>query len=320
MTGHEQHGPNPYVFVVGCPRSGTTLLQRMLDHHPMLAVANDSHLIPQPLEDLPIGVDPPLTPDLVEWVGTYRAFSRLQLPDGAVQEAASGARTYGEFVGALYNEYGRLRGKRLAGEKSGRYVRSLPRLNALFPWVRNIHIIRDGRDVALSTLDWARGGKGPSKLALWEEEPVGLCALRWRSYVNVGREDGAALGRDRYREVLYEDLVARPEAELSALAAFLGLPDAVEMATYYVGRTRHKAGISTKKAWLPPTPGLRNWRTDLPEPDRAVFEALAGDLLVELGYELSVEHIRPDIAERAERCRVWWESEQLRRQARPAPA
>ena len=42
---------NPYVFVVGCPRSGTTLLQRMLDNHPLLAVANDSHFIPRVVED-----------------------------------------------------------------------------------------------------------------------------------------------------------------------------------------------------------------------------------------------------------------------------
>ncbi len=41
---------NPYLFVGGCPRSGTTLLQRMLDHHPELALANDSHFIPRALE------------------------------------------------------------------------------------------------------------------------------------------------------------------------------------------------------------------------------------------------------------------------------
>ena len=43
---------NPFVFVVGCPRSGTTLLQRMLNNHPMLAVANDTHFIPRCLEKL----------------------------------------------------------------------------------------------------------------------------------------------------------------------------------------------------------------------------------------------------------------------------
>ena len=56
---------NPFVFVVGCPRSGTTLLQRMLDNHPELAVAHDSHFIPLAIKNESVGVDPQLTPELV---------------------------------------------------------------------------------------------------------------------------------------------------------------------------------------------------------------------------------------------------------------
>ena len=63
---------NPYVFAVGCPRSGTTLLQRMLDNHPQLAVANDTHFIPRAVEHLPIESDPPLTAEVVEWVRSSR--------------------------------------------------------------------------------------------------------------------------------------------------------------------------------------------------------------------------------------------------------
>lgn len=57
---------NPYLFVVGCPRSGTTLLQRMLDSHPQLTVANDTHFILNVVLDFPDEVDPPLTAELVE--------------------------------------------------------------------------------------------------------------------------------------------------------------------------------------------------------------------------------------------------------------
>ena len=49
---HEQPRRSPYVFVIGCPRSGTTLLQRMLDSHPQLAVANDTHFIPRAIKHL----------------------------------------------------------------------------------------------------------------------------------------------------------------------------------------------------------------------------------------------------------------------------
>lgn len=306
-------GPNPYLFAVGCPRSGTTLLQRMLDNHPMLAVANDSHFIPRAVEDLPVDVDPPLTPELVEWVRTYRRFYRLGLDEEAVRESAATATTYAEFVGELYSVYARRHGKELGGEKTPDYVRHLPRLHALFPWARTIHIIRDGREVAMSVLEWARDGKGPSKLALWGEEPVAVCAMWWRWLVSTGRRDGRSLGSDRYRETRYEELVEQPEPTLAGLAAFLGLPDSEDMANFHVGRTVRRPGLSAKKAWLPATPGLRNWHTDMGVRDRELFEALAGDLLSELGYERSVDSVPAEITELAGRCQEWWDAELLRR-------
>lgn len=311
---------NPYVFVVGCPRSGTTLLQRMLDNHPMLAVANDSHFIPRAVEDLPFDADPELTPELVEWVRSYRRFYRLGLDDEDVREAAAGAATYAGFVVGLYSIYARRHGKALGGEKTPDYVRHLPRLHALFPEVRSIHIIRDGREVAMSVLEWATDGKGPSKLELWDDEPVAVCAMWWRWLVSTGRRDGHALGGGRYRETRYEDLVDRPESTLADLAGFLDLPDSGEMARFHVGRTVRRPGLSAKKAWLPPTPGLRNWHTDMPERDRQLFEALAGDLLSELGYERSVDTVPAEVGEVAERCRSWWEGELARRAARTAPS
>ena len=320
LTPTTSTGPNPYVFAVGCPRSGTTLLQRMLDNHPMLAVANDSHFIPRAIEDVPLGVDPELTPELVEWVRTYRRFYRLGLDDDAVREAASVSSSYAGFVGALYSIYARVHGKELGGEKTPDYVRHLPRLHALFPEARTIHIIRDGREVALSVLEWAHDGKGPSKLALWDDEPVAVCAMWWRWLVTTGRDDGRALGPDRYRETRYEELVDHPETTLADLAEFLDLPNSPEMANFHAGRTIRRPGLSAKKAWLPPTAGLRNWHVDMPARDRELFEALAGDLLSELGYERSVDHVSAEIAELAERCRRWWDGERARRADRQASA
>jgi Sulfotransferase family len=305
---------NPYLFVVGCPRSGTTLLQRMLDHHPLLAVANDTHFIPRAIEHVPVGVDPPLTPELVAWVCQYHRFLRLGLSEAAVRAAAP-ARTYAEFVSALYTEYGRMHAKPLAGEKTPDYCRHLPRLHTLFPWARSIHIVRDGRDVALSTLQWAREDKGPGRFALWKEEPVAVCALWWRWQVGTGRGDGAKMGAAHYREVRYEDLIARPEALLQDITAFLDLPFATEMAAYHEGKTRADPGLSAKQAWLPPTQGLRDWRTQMARRDVALFEAIAGDLLDELGYERGTAALAPEIDALAARCQSWWDAELARRAA-----
>ncbi len=309
-------GQNPFLFVVGCPRSGTTLLQRMLDHHPHLAVANDTHFIPRAIAGVTEETDPLLTSEIIERVRSYRRFSRLGLPEVAVHEAAAKARTYSEFISGLYTAYGRPRGKPLAGEKTPDYVRYLPFLHDLFPWVKSIHIIRDGRDVALSTLEWARPDKGPGRFSLWQEEPVAVCALWWSWQVGTGRRDGTNLGTNRYYEVRYEDLVAQPEATLRDIVLFLGLPFAPEMLAYHQGKTRHQPDLSTKKQWLPPTPGLRDWRRQMEERDVALFEAIAGDLLSALGYERSIHTPSSEIAAVAERCQNWWGREMEQRRAK----
>jgi hypothetical protein len=303
----------PYAFIVGCPRSGTTLLQRMLDHHPLLAVANDTHFIPRVVD--PDGGDVALSPEIVDRVLDYHRFGRLGLDDPAVRRAASHTRTYAEFVGALYAQFGARHGKPLAGEKTPDYVRYLPLLGRLFPWSRVVHIVRDGRDVALSALQWARPDKGPGRFALWPEDPVAVCALWWRWQVTSGRTGGRGLG-SRYQEVRYEDLVARPRETVKSLCLFLQLPFAPEMLAYHLGRHREQPGLSAKNAWLPPTPGLRDWRSQMSERDAEVFEALAGDLLSSLGYERATGVPTPVVTALAQRYQSWWEAELARRRAK----
>src|SRR5210317_1131217 len=94
---------NPYVFVVGCPRSGTTLLQRMLDNHPQLTISNDTHFVIRAAKGvLRKNPQPPLTPELVEAVRSYRRFYRMGLEDDEVRSAAENCATYAEFVSRLY--------------------------------------------------------------------------------------------------------------------------------------------------------------------------------------------------------------------------
>ena len=307
---------NPYLFVVGCPRSGTTLLQRMLDSHPNLAVANDSHFVPRAVARSGAEGDVPLTDELVDRVLRYHRFRRLGVSEADGRAAATRAKTYAEFVSELYSEHARLHGKELAGEKTPDYVRHLPILHALFPRARVIHIVRDGRDVALSTLQWATEEKGPGKFTLWREEPVAVCALWWRWQVESGRREGARLGSELYREVRYEDLVADPEATLRSLADFLDLPFAPEMVSFYAGKTKSDAKLSAKSAWLPATPGLRDWRRDMAPRDLELFEAIAGDFLSELRCETRFDEIAPDTAATAQECEAWWNAEMAERRER----
>jgi hypothetical protein len=309
---------NPFIFVVGCPRSGTTLLQRMLDNHPELAVANDTHFIPRAFGTGAIAEDPLLSDDLVQAAIGYHRFPRLGISKDVAQQIARGARTYGDFVGRLYSAFAQMHGKPLGGEKTPDYVRSLPLLHRLFPKAKIVHIIRDGRDVALSTLEWANENKGPGKYELWRTDPLAVCALWWRWQVCAGRVWARGVGPDVYREVIYEELVAQPGRVLRELADFLGLEFAQEMVEFHVGKQRDEPGLSAKKAWLPPTPGLRNWRTKLSADDLELFDALAGDLLTELGFDPGCDGISHGTAAKATRCRGWWDAEQARRHPRQA--
>jgi hypothetical protein len=281
----------------------------MLDHHPLLAVANEARFMLRLAENGIRDADLPLTDEMKEWVVNHRRFPKLALSEKAVCNAAQGAHTYGEFVSALYAEYGNLHGKVVAGEKTPRYVRYLPLLHAIFPWVKTVHLIRDGRDVALSTLEWARNGdKGPGRFRLWQKAPLAACALWWRWQVSSGWLDGGDLGSG-YHEERYEDLINDPERTLRDITHFLALPFAPEMLTYYQGKVRFDPGLSAKKAWLSPTPGLRDWRTQMSEWDVELFEAIAGELLSTLGYERAFKAISPEVARVAEQYRNLWETE-----------
>jgi Sulfotransferase family len=310
MAGMSPDRRSPAVFVVGCPRSGTTLLQRMLDHHPLLALANDTHFIPKAID--PDGGDVRLTAEVVDRVLSYHRFHRLGLTEESVRRAAAGAGTYAEFVGSLYEGFAAIHGKALGGEKTPDYVRHLPFLARLFPWARYVHLIRDGRDVALSAMQWATPTKGPGRFALWQEDPVAVCALWWRWQVTMGRADGNRLG-SRYLELRYEDLVADPGPAIDRVSRHLWIPPSEAPLRFHVGRERADPGLSAKSAWLPPTSGLRDWRSEMDPAQVATFEVLAGDVLSELGYPRAGGE--PSTAERgrAERFRRWWAAEQRRR-------
>jgi hypothetical protein len=289
-------GTNPFVFLVGCPRSGTTLLRRIVDAHPQIAVTPETHWLPRfctkGVGCTPEGlVTPALLPRLLGHgrfpdLGVGRAELERLLGDGEPV-------TYAQFVGGLFDLYGRAQGKRLVGDKTPGYVRKIRTLHALWPASRFVHLIRDGRDVCLSARTWKRrdGTTGlEADYPTWADEPVITAALWWADHVRRGRRWGRKLGPGLYCEVRYEALVARPAEECARLCAFLGVGFDERMLRFHEGRTVAAPGLSAKDAWLPITPGLRDWRTQMPASDLERFEAAAGPLLDELGYPRAVPH------------------------------
>lgn len=290
----------PFVFVVGRGRSGTTLMRSILDSHPNMAIPDETHFI-VPLasrrrryehED---GFDVDrFHRDLV----AHQGFSVLEMSEGAARTALVAARptTFPDAIRCLFLDYAKQRGKGRAGDKTPLHVLNIPILAGLFPDARFVHMIRDGRDVALSYLDVS-----------WGASSIEENAVLWRRAVREGRRAGRRLGPRRYLEVRYEQLLEEPEATVRGLCEFVRL-DFDESMLRYHERAHDVAGKmgapeARQNLYLPLTKGLRDWRSEM-EPDAvARFEVLAGDVLEEFGYERAVRS--PDLRSRLRARRGW---------------
>jgi sulfotransferase family protein len=300
----DYHGRDPYLFIVGCARSGTTLVHRIVDAHPQIAITPEIHWISRQFKSRNALV----TPELVSELTGHKRFAQFEIP----REQFGGLLGSGEaipyptFLNRVFGLYGKINNKPLVGNKTSGYVRRIPTLHALWPEAKFVHIIRDGRDVCLSVLNWKKAERTAGRYASWEEDPVSTTALWWERKVRKAREDGGALGPGLYHETLYEDLVDDPERECKRLCEFLGVPYDDAMIRFAEGKTRTdlpNARKTPKKAWLPITSGLRNWRTQMSDGDVERFEAAAGNLLEELGYERTFSRPMPQALEHATRIR-----------------
>ena len=311
---------NPYAFFVGCPRSGTTLLGRIGDAHPELAVIHETRWIADRWEKgTGLTREGHVTPVLLASLREHPRFAKLGIDPamvGGLLAAGDEPVTYADFVTTLFDLCGELRHKRLVGDKTPRYVRSIPTLSKLWPHAKFVHLIRDGRDVCLSVLEWR---KGAPNFSTWDEDPVSTTAFWWEWQVRLGREAGAALGPDRYHELRYESLVADPERECVTLCGFLGLRYDPAMLRFHEARMREDPGLDAKRAWRPVTSGLRAWESQLPVADVVRFEAAAGPLLNELGYARAAPSPPDEQVERAQRLRRAF-ADDVRSRRRPVPA
>ena len=191
-----------------------------------------------------------LLPEHVEFVRTYKRTARLGLPEEAF-EPSPGTTSYADYVGQLYRRFARMKGTAMAGEKTPDYVKRIPLLDRLFPRAKFVHIIRDGREVVQSVLEWSTDRKGPAKLEIWRENPFAVASLWWSQQVSAGRDAGRQLG-SRYMEVRYYGLSADPEPEMKRVADFLGLPFSDAMVRFSRGVEQSTIRSSRQRA-----PGVR---------------------------------------------------------------
>jgi hypothetical protein len=194
-------------FVVGCPRSGTTLLSVMLGRHSRLAMTPETAFYSEIAPTLADPGRPPLREILAGW----SRLPELGLEPDPVVIRCGGRETPGRVFAAILELYAERRDKPHCGEKTPGHLGHLDALMADFPAAKVIVIIRDGRDTALSI----------AALPWWSDS-LAAAAEIWRGAAAIAR---AALARDPARVigVHYEDLVRMPQTVLARLMDFVGL-------------------------------------------------------------------------------------------------
>jgi hypothetical protein len=287
---------NRPIFLVGCPRSGTTLLSVLLHAHPRIAMPPETRfLLPAYRKRFEYG-------DLAVEANRRRLATDLTAPPGkfrdlqldraeVIERIVAAPPTLGSAAGTIWREFARSRGKQRWGEKRPAYWRDMGLILRLFPEAQVIHLVRDGRAcvASLKRVNW------------WTRGTVGATSS-WVLADAELRRVGRRLPADSYHRLRYEDLLADPRAELTRLCAFLG----EEFDEAMLDHTEAAGDIvPSRKKWHDRTRGaldpqrIEAWRAELTPEEIGLFEAVARRPLRRNGYELGGAGRRPGPAELA---------------------
>jgi hypothetical protein len=287
----------PAPFVVGLTRSGTTLLRMMLDAHRELAIPPETHFVPDVLK---AAREEGGTDAILAAFTENRTWADFGMDEGELRARieAAPADDGAAAIRAFFTAYAERQGKPRWGDKTPAYMLAVQRIGRTLPESRFIHLIRDGRDVALSQ----------SARALNEQPPPAEQAARWVKRIRKSREQASALKGPRYVEARYEDLVRDPEPTLRRVCEFIELPWDEGMLSYHeraaerlsemAGELRAEGSHATQEAGYridnhapttrPPDPSkLDKWKREMSPEDVRAYEGVAGEMLKDLGYEVA---------------------------------
>ncbi|NOT26902.1 MAG: sulfotransferase [Acidobacteria bacterium] len=276
---HTRRSP---VFVIGFPRSGTSITCRLLRRYLKVSFGTESQFIIRYLRRLSEFGD--LRDDanvrrLLYEISTERFFARSRHNWGFVFDVEQAintltSRSYSAVLHAIFNQLADHNGMVRWGDKTPAYNYHLRELRQLFPDAQFVHVVRDGRDVALSIQKQGFGAKNACQ-----------AAGEWTRAIDSITAFSQDLSDDQYVEVRYEDLTSRPAAVVEELADFLGIDDRTgELRTYV--HTHIQREITQDNSG--------KWHQALSAREVERFEAVAGDILAHFGYHLAYQgHARP---------------------------
>jgi len=273
----------PPVFMFGFERSGTTLLSMMVGAHPRIAVPlSVTGLWYRYGSRLDAYNQLAETADLERMIDDLLREERIRLWDVELDRETLleelGTGSYGAVISRFHQAYANAKGKPCWANLDIATLDHMDQANQWFPEARFVHIVRDGRDVALSHRTMPYGASNTLD-----------CAERWVHRVDSNLKMGRILGPERYHVVRFEDLVLESEATLEGLCDFIGIDYSDRMLEY--GQMVEEK-VPEDRRWLWPDLARKpvgtkvgTWRHNMSRPRRIVFEGVARDMLRQLGYE-----------------------------------
>jgi hypothetical protein len=262
-----------FIFIIGAARSGTTWVHRLIADHPQVAALR--------------GVELTVFPRYVAIpVSQYRAeradalAGRWRLGLGAIWDEE---RFAAHIRGLLSEAYGDVLAARPDAthilDKHPNSSRYVPLIAEWLPQARFVHVIRDGREVAVSAMS-------VNKRVGHSAGEIGQAARDWDEFTRKAIDAGRLLG-DRYLEVRYDRLRSGGVPALRAVFDHCRLPvsdaqlEAV-VAANDISRKQYSSGDASLNSLRDRPEAI--WRSKLGAIDRYRFDRWAGDLLVQLGY------------------------------------
>lgn len=262
----------PPIFIIGCQRSGTSFLFKVLGEILDIGFGRDNTLFLQFYNDLGNYGDlhddenlQRLLNDIASSPVFSKRFKKLPINRKDFLSCLTD-REYPAIVRNIYAYWAQEIGKSRWGGKTPDYSGRLTQLQQLFPDVRIIHIVRDGRDVALSLYGQP-----------WGPKDAYLAAYYWKQRVILGSSEKTTVG-DTFLEITYEDLLGTPEKTFQQILDFLRFSDI----------DPHQKMAEFKEKIVPKI--MQNnkikWKSRLSRNEIRLFEIVAGDVLEKYGYEI----------------------------------
>lgn len=271
------------IFIVGLPRSGTTLMGSLLSAHPAIAIAPETHFLNHWLKLSP-HLDLKQRPDFEQFWAEFSSSERfsyfgVEAEVVKAQILSKGKTDASVIFSTMLKQYARDRHKQRWGEKTPAHYQFMDRLLEWYPQARLITMLRDPRAVTRSLLG-----------VPWASNYAVAHAYRWRLGV---RDLKRWLSEPRVLVVKYETLVTTPEAELRRVCAFVGEVFTPQM----FDRSEASSPIINREGWardhlqaaLKPisTDNIEKWRSDLAPDDIAAIEYVTRQEMQLFGYQAS---------------------------------